>query len=68
MIHLISAGAPLLLYTAGADIFSYDYESTGGSLNLISTENQPVSLDYHYDMGRLFWADTETSQVKYLIL
>lgn len=56
-------GAPKIFYATGDKILSLDLES-GAEGVLINNPAFATSVDYHYEKGLVFWADSTENKVQ----
>lgn len=55
-----------LLFTRHNAIYSVSAD--GADLSILANASSASGLDYHYERNTVFWTDTETKQVKTVLL
>nr|XP_039251753.1 low-density lipoprotein receptor-related protein 2-like [Styela clava] len=58
-------GAPKILYSVREQIMAYNPESINDEEEIIvSNPSYAVGIDYHYEKGKLFWADQAENKIR----
>uniref|UniRef100_H2YAY1 EGF-like domain-containing protein n=1 Tax=Ciona savignyi TaxID=51511 RepID=H2YAY1_CIOSA len=56
-----TAGAPRLLFSAGPNIYFNDF--LNDKLDIAVEAGSPIGVDYHYELGKIFWSDAILQKV-----